>query len=231
MKVQENKIKYPGRDTTHVLSERDASIMTKMMQNVIDRGTGSKFRNAYGVVGEFAGKTGTTQNHSDGWFITFNPTLVTGAWVGGPSPAVRFRDMNQGQGSAMALPVVGEFWYQIRNDKKLKKLTDTRFEMEDTIRTFFNCPLRIPISPDSLSVIMQDSTLRITPIVKNGYRNLKDILNQRFGTDTLGGEGMNEEILEGVPDEQPIEKSNDKKKEDKKTTDAILPADKKKDRP
>lgn len=228
--AEENKIKYPGRDTTHVVSERDASIMTKMMQNVIDRGTGSKFRNAYGVVGEFAGKTGTTQNHSDGWFITFNPTLVTGAWVGGPSPAVRFRDMNQGQGSAMALPVVGEFWYQIRNDKKLKKLTDTRFEMEDTIRTFFNCPLRIPISPDSLSIIMQDSTLRDS-IVKNGYRNLKDILNQRFGTDTLGGEGLNEEILEGVPDEQPIEKNNDKKKEDKKTTDAILPADKKKTDP
>ncbi|HRG67005.1 MAG TPA: hypothetical protein PLV12_14400, partial [Saprospiraceae bacterium] len=147
-----------------------------------------------------------------------------------PSPAVRFRDMNQGQGSAMALPVVGEFWYQIRNDKKLKKLTDTRFEMEDTIRTFFNCPLRIPISPDSLSIIMQDSTLRDS-IVKNGYRNLKDILNQRYGTDTLGGEGLNEEILEGVPDEQPIEKNNDKKKEDKKTTDAILPADKKKTDP
>ena len=223
---QAMKAKFPGRDTTHVISEEQASIMTKLLQNVIDRGTGSKFRNAYGIVGEFAGKTGTTQNHSDGWFITFNPTLVTGAWVGGPSPAVRFRDMNQGQGSAMALPIVGEFWKQIRADNKLKKLTDTRFEMEDTIRSFFNCPLRIPLHPDSLAVLMQDSTLRDS-IVKNGFRGISDILKERFGTP---GEEMDEngEILEGLP-EDPNQPTEEKKQEDKKIqTEATLPAAEKK---
>ena len=228
--ANEMKTKHPGRDTTHVISERNASIMTRMLQNVIDRGTGSKFRNAYGVVGEFAGKTGTTQNHSDGWFITFNPSLVTGAWVGGPSPAVRFRDMNQGQGSAMALPIVGEFWKQIRADGKLKKMTDTRFEMEDTIRSFFNCPLRIPYHPDSLAVLMQDSSIRDS-IMKNGFRGISDLMKQRFGSEDDDGDEFideNGEILEGLPEDpnQPLE---EKKQDDKKIqNEATLPAGEKK---
>jgi penicillin-binding protein 1A len=73
------------------LSEDEAAVMTRMMQAVIDQGTGRKFRDRYGNVGEYAGKTGTTQNHSDGWFMVYNPYLTAGAWVGGPSRAVRFR--------------------------------------------------------------------------------------------------------------------------------------------
>jgi hypothetical protein len=138
--------------------------------------------------------------------------------------------MNQGQGSAMALPIVGEFWKQIRADNKLKKLTDTRFEMEDTIRSFFNCPLRIPIHPDSLAVLMQDSTLRDS-IVKNGFRGISDMLKERFGTPGEGTEEFldeNGEILEGLP-EDPNQPTEEKKQEDKKIqSEATLPAAEKK---
>ena len=80
-------------------------------------------------------------------FITFNPSLVTGAWVGGPSPAVRFRGYEPGTGVCGCL-IVGEFWKQIRADGKLKKKWPTPdLKMEDTIRSFFNCPLRIPTIP------------------------------------------------------------------------------------
>ncbi|HMU06190.1 MAG TPA: penicillin-binding transpeptidase domain-containing protein, partial [Saprospiraceae bacterium] len=76
-----------------------ASTMTRMMQSVIVYGTGNNLRSQFVPHGDFAGKTGTTQNHSDGWFIAYNPKIVTGAWVGGPSPAVRFRSMNLGSGT------------------------------------------------------------------------------------------------------------------------------------
>ena len=79
-----------------------AATMTRMMQSVIVYGTGNNLRSRFVPHGDFAGKTGTTQNHADGWFIAFNPDLVTGAWVGGSSPAVRFRSMNLGSGAAMA---------------------------------------------------------------------------------------------------------------------------------
>ncbi len=145
------------------LTINQAATMTKMLQNVVDHGTGARLR-AY-VRGDFAGKTGTTQNHSDGWFICYNPQLVTGAWVGGESPAVRFRNMAQGQGSAMALPIVGGFWNKIAGDKKLSKLLIERFPTpKPEVLNLLGCQPWISISPDSFQMFInevgQDSTLR-----------------------------------------------------------------------
>jgi penicillin-binding protein 1A len=145
------------------LSANQAATMTKMLQNVVDYGTGARLR-AY-VRGDFAGKTGTTQNHSDGWFICYNPQLVTGAWVGGESPAVRFRNMAQGQGSAMALPIVGGFWNRIAGDKKLNKLLLEKFPTpKPEVLNVLGCQPWISIAPDSFQMVMQmagqDSTLR-----------------------------------------------------------------------
>ncbi len=145
------------------MTVNQAATMTKMLQNVVDYGTGARLR-AY-VRGDFAGKTGTTQNHSDGWFICYNPQLVTGAWVGGESPAVRFRNMAQGQGSAMALPIVGGFWNKIAADKKLQKLLLERFPTpKPEVLNLLGCQPWISISPDTFQQFMQevgqDSTLR-----------------------------------------------------------------------
>src|SRR5690606_23345957 len=79
------------KQAVQVIDSTTSFTMTRMMQNVIIYGTANPLRSQYCRHCDFAGKTGTTQNHSDGWFIGYNPKLVTGAWVGGPSPAVRFR--------------------------------------------------------------------------------------------------------------------------------------------
>ncbi len=223
------------------MSEDEAAIMTRMMQAVIDQGTGHKFR-ASGAVGEYAGKTGTTQNQSDGWFMVFNPYLVTGTWVGGPSPAVRFRDMDLGQGSSMALPVASEFWKRLRNDNYFRKYTDTKFKENATAINQVGCPFRLYINPDTLEMLMSDTILKDS-IVKNGYRGLKEMVKAKYGSNTVteGDEPLDgEEAIEGVPMSNTIRKdedaklAEDKKKldlktaENKKKIDAKLAEDKKK---
>lgn len=96
-------------DHREVLSPGNAAIMLHMMQSVVNEGSGSSLRSTFGLSLDIAGKTGTTQNQTDGWFIGITPGLVTGVWVGGESPLVRFRTLEQGQGARTALPVWGEF--------------------------------------------------------------------------------------------------------------------------
>ncbi|NBN97621.1 MAG: hypothetical protein EBV19_00010 [Flavobacteriia bacterium] len=82
----------------------------KMMQGVITMGTGASLRSGkYGPIPPTAGKTGTTQNNSDGWFIGITQDLVTGVWVGAEDRSVRFQSMNWGQGARMALPIYGYY--------------------------------------------------------------------------------------------------------------------------
>ncbi len=217
------------------LSEDEAAIMTRMMQAVVDQGTGHKFR-ASGAVGEYAGKTGTTQNQSDGWFIVFNPYLVTGVWVGGPSPAVRFRDMDLGQGSSMALPVASEFWKLLRSDDYFRKYTDTKFKENATAINEVGCPFRLYINPDTLNMLMSDSTLADS-IIKNGYRGLKELVQAKYGSTAIAdGEepAEDEEAIEGIPlnelknGEEGKKKADAKLIEDKKKLDARVAEDKKK---
>lgn len=133
--AEKSKVK---RDSA--LTDFQASLMTRMLRDVIDHGTGRRFRYGHGLIGEFAGKTGTTQNQSDGWFICFNPQLVTGAWVGGNSPAVRFRSMSLGQGSAMALPICGTFWWKMAKDPKFANMTLAKFTLAKGTDGYFGCP-------------------------------------------------------------------------------------------
>ncbi|MBK8517368.1 MAG: transglycosylase domain-containing protein [Saprospiraceae bacterium] len=170
-----------------------AATMTKMMQSVVIYGTANNLRSQYCTHCDFAGKTGTTQNHSDGWLIAYNPKLVTGAWVGGPSPAVRFRTMGLGSGSAMALPIVGNFWYSLSIDPKSAKITQEKFPVNEQVNAKFGCPFRIGVSPDTLNMLMQDSTLRDS-LTRNGFRNLRQIVNDIYGipqedVPTVDGEG------------------------------------------
>lgn len=101
--------------------------VVNMMQAVINEGTGSAIRSKYGITGEFAGKTGTTQDNSDGWFIGATPNLVAGCWVGADDPRVRFRTVNFGQGAYMALPIVGSFYAKVINDAKVRKYAEGTF--------------------------------------------------------------------------------------------------------
>ena len=113
-----------------ILSEDKNVVMVKLLQGVINRGSGSRLRWKYKMNNEIAGKTGTTQNHSDGWFIGFIPDLVTGVWTGADNRAVRFRDLKLGQGAQMALPIWGEYMNSIYSDS-LIELSKARFEIPE----------------------------------------------------------------------------------------------------
>ncbi len=92
-----------------VLDPLVAQQLIDMMRGVVERGTGRGIREAYGIEADVAGKTGTTQNNADGWFVLMAPRLVVGAWVGFNDPRVTLRSDHWGQGAHSALPVVGDF--------------------------------------------------------------------------------------------------------------------------
>ena len=86
-----------------------------MMRDVVDYGTGSGIRRTYGLEGDLAGKTGTTEKNRDGWFVLMHPQLVTGAWVGFDDPRLHFRSQHWGQGGNNALRVVGDFYRTLQD--------------------------------------------------------------------------------------------------------------------
>ncbi len=104
-------------EKNQALNSTVAYEILKMMKGVIERGTGASLRSGkYGTIAPTAGKTGTTQNNSDGWFIGITPDLVTGIWVGAEDRSVRFKSMNYGQGARMALPIYGLYMKQVYKD-------------------------------------------------------------------------------------------------------------------
>jgi len=102
-----------GPQGGQVLSRREARTLLDMMRGVVSYGTGRGIR-AWGVDGDVAGKTGTTQGNADGWFILMHPQLVAGAWVGFNDQNVTFRSNYWGQGAHNALLVVGDFFRRAR---------------------------------------------------------------------------------------------------------------------
>lgn len=106
--------------TDEVFSEEKAYAMIQLMRGVVDYGTGQRLRFRYNLRNEIAGKTGTTQNNADGWFMGLTPDLVAGCWVGGEERSVHFNSTNEGQGASMALPIWGKFFQKVYADPNLK---------------------------------------------------------------------------------------------------------------
>jgi penicillin-binding protein 1A len=117
------KVIYNANPTMReAINEHVAYTVIRMMQAVINEGTGGSLRGGRdwgGIRYPTAGKTGTTQNNSDGWFIGLTPQLATGVWVGAEDRAVRFRSMEWGQGARMALPIYGYFMKKVYDDPKI----------------------------------------------------------------------------------------------------------------
>ncbi len=110
-----------------VASTENCRAVIHMMEAVVDDGTGKAIRTVYGLNGDFAGKTGTTQDNSDGWFIGVTPDLVAGCWVGADDRRVHFRTTTYGQGAYMALPIVGKFYSKMYSDPKFERLKYDKF--------------------------------------------------------------------------------------------------------
>ena len=96
-------------DQKRIMTQREAQIIQAMLQEVSLRGTGSNIM-AYGITGLVAGKTGTTQNQSDGWYVGMTPNLVIGSWVGTLDKRMHFKDLGSGAGGSTALPIVGSIF-------------------------------------------------------------------------------------------------------------------------
>lgn len=117
--------------THEVISETTAYKMIYMLRNVVDHGTGVRLRFRYGLKAPMGGKTGTSQNNSDGWFVGFTPSLVSGAWVGGEERAIHFDAMSNGQGAATALPIYGLYMKKIFADPDLGYAEDETFDIPE----------------------------------------------------------------------------------------------------
>ena len=114
-----------------VISETSAYKMLVMLRAVINEGTGNRVRRLYGIKADMGGKTGTTNRNSDGWFMGFTPTLVSGCWVGGEERDIHFDRMRDGQGAAIALPIWGLYMQKVFADKTLGYSEQDVFEIPE----------------------------------------------------------------------------------------------------
>ena len=122
------------------ISDHTAYLMAAMMQGVINSGTATSLRSRFGLTGEIAGKTGTTNNNADGWFIGYTPELTAGVWTGHENEQIHFRDIANGGGSTSALPIWGLFLKKVTKDPSLAKYCDQKsFERPVGFRVNMGC--------------------------------------------------------------------------------------------
>ncbi len=145
-----NLIESFAPNTNEAMNEEQAYLMIELLKGVVQSGTGTRLRFRYNMNYPIAGKTGTTQNNSDGWFIGITPNLVTGVWVGGEDRGIRFRDLSLGQGANMALPIWALYMQRIYNDERLQFPTH---DFEKPLR-----PLSVEVDCDKYE--QQDSSRR-----------------------------------------------------------------------
>ena len=133
-RIEDNEGNVLADFTPHmeeVISEESVYKMLIMLRAVINEGTGGRVRRVYGITADMGGKTGTTNNNSDGWFMGFTPTLVSGAWVGGEERDIHFDNMSDGQGAAMALPIWGLYMKKVFADKSLGYSQEDTFDIPE----------------------------------------------------------------------------------------------------
>lgn len=142
--------KAPEPKITKALSETEAGLMSNMLAAAINEGTGRRLRTNYGLKNEIAGKTGTTQNHVDGWFIGYNPRIVVGIRVGANDANIHFNDLRLGQGANMALPPFGEFMIRCLNSPTYSYWNTLAFPI---VTTSLEKELEVPEFKDHLNLI------------------------------------------------------------------------------
>lgn len=154
-------------ETKDVLSKDVAYTMLNLMEGVTEGGSGTRLRHSYqkneteykevitgypyGFTNPIAGKTGTTQNQSDGWFMGMVPNLVTGVWVGGEDRATHFQSITYGQGASMALPIWGLYMKANYENKDLG-ISDGEFPRPDNMSINLDCDKKIDDEPKDTDV-------------------------------------------------------------------------------
>ncbi len=122
-------------------SEDTRKIMLNMMQATVNEGTATRLRYKYGLNNDIAGKTGTTQDNKDGWFVGITPELVCVTWVGADDHRIGFRNTGIGQGANSALPVFGRLMQKMNADPEFNNITNARFEpLSEELAELMECP-------------------------------------------------------------------------------------------
>ena len=132
------------------ISEETAYLMLTLLRNVVDMrgsyrginyfGTGVRLRFRYQFTGELAGKTGTTQNQSDGWYMGLAPKLTAAAWVGGEDRSIHFDMLGMGAGGNMSLPIYAEFLQRVYADSTLGITQEDEFVKPFDFYVDLDCP-------------------------------------------------------------------------------------------
>lgn len=166
---------FPRSVKKEVYSPKTAEIMVEMLRKVVNNGIAAPFRYDFQLFYDLGGKTGTSQNHADGWFIGFSSNLVTGAWVGAENPSIHFKNMQYGQASYSTLPINGDFMKMLQSNPSFKYYLEGTFRTpskevqsmyqclsrknvprreKDTIQTTAKDTLLITVKKDSLTNIL-----------------------------------------------------------------------------
>lgn len=163
----------------YAMSIDNAAIMLNMLKAVVNDGSGQRLRSAFGLSLDMAGKTGTTQNQTDGWFIGIVPGLVTGVWVGGESPLVRFRSLELGQGSRTALPVWGEFISRLVRTNYLNKKASFA-PLPDRLQNRLDCAPFLADEPEGgFGQELIDKIIEILPFGRKNREERQERRRQR----------------------------------------------------
>ena len=136
-------------------------MILNLLSGVTKHGTGTRLRHSfqkdneayknlitgypYEFENEIAGKTGTTQNHSDGWFVAMVPNLATGVWVGGEDRSIRFGSLTKGQGATMALPIWALYMKEAYKDS-LIGISKEKFRVPENLSIRLDCPTEDDLS-------------------------------------------------------------------------------------
>jgi penicillin-binding protein 1A len=123
-----------------VLSEETSYLMLNLLQGVVLTGSGQRMRrDPYNLMNQIGGKTGTTQEQSDGWFMGVTPNLVGGIWSGWEDRAIHFLTLGEGQGANMALPIFAIFLRKVYNDPQFGIMETDEFERPAGFNTDLDC--------------------------------------------------------------------------------------------
>ena len=112
--------------------------MCNLLEGVVTSGTGIRLRYKYKLMNPMGGKTGTTQEHADGWFMAITPDLVGGVWVGAEDRSIHFQNLANGQGASMALPIWALFLQKVQADPKVR-ISERPFERPMGINKRLDC--------------------------------------------------------------------------------------------
>ncbi len=130
----------PKRAKNRAFSEQTGQIMLEMMKSTVNSGTATRIRTTYKMDNAIAGKTGTTQNNKDAWFVALTPKLVSVTWVGLDNHEIGFKSTRLGQGANAALPLFALWYKELGKDKSFDKITKAKFENPSNfVRDQLNC--------------------------------------------------------------------------------------------